>query len=304
MKNNNYKIDFEIYIVFIIVISISVFNAIYSSMNISKNQDATSKIMVVDVPSLQALENMNLLITKSKMYSTNWVYLQSNKEDKGKLRMIHEVEYPSLKGDISNLMLNWKEKEDIDSMKYVFAEFERCMVAQNELMRTLVNFDDYEDAVKKFQAEGIVENQILPQSTKIISQLNRLILKKKASADLMHTEMLSSSRTLMWSVLGIAILIVIVILIAAFYMSNHIIVPTMKLRNIIVQMASGEIPELNVKPHANAVGQMTEAVGTLALSVNEAGFLPVQRRSTKCCVKTPMISINFQMPLFLQWLNI
>ena len=237
MKNKNYKIDFEIYIVFIIVISISVFNAIYSSMNISKNQDATSKIMVVDVPSLQALENMNLLITKSKMYSTNWVYLQSNKEDKGKLRMIHEVEYPSLKGDISNLMLNWKEKEDIDSMKYVFAEFERCMVAQNELMRTLVNFDDYEDAVKKFQAEGIVENQILPQSTKIISQLNRLILKKKTSADLMHTEMLSSSRTLMWSVLGIAILIVIVILIAAFYMSNHIIVPTMKLRNIIVQMA-------------------------------------------------------------------
>ncbi|MBK9026162.1 MAG: hypothetical protein IPL69_20025 [Saprospiraceae bacterium] len=66
MKNNNYKIDFEIYIAFIIVISISVFNAIYSSMNISKNQDATSKIMVVDVPSLQALENMNLLITKSK----------------------------------------------------------------------------------------------------------------------------------------------------------------------------------------------------------------------------------------------
>lgn len=85
MKNKNYKIDFEIYIVFIIVISISVFNAIYSSMNISKNQDATSKIMVVDVPSLQALENMNLLITKSKMYSTNWVYLQSNKEDKESL---------------------------------------------------------------------------------------------------------------------------------------------------------------------------------------------------------------------------
>ena len=174
MKNNNYKIDFEIYIVFIIVISISVFNAIYSSMNISKNQDATSKIMVVDVPSLQALENMNLLITKSKMYSTNWVYLQSNKEDKGKLRMIHEVEYPSLKGDISNLMLNWKEKEDIDSMKYVFAEFERCMVAQNELMRTLVTLMIMKTQ-SKFQAEGIVENQILPQSTKIISQLNRLI---------------------------------------------------------------------------------------------------------------------------------
>ena len=179
MKNKSYKIDFEIYIVFIIVISISVFNAIYSTINISRNQDATSRIMVVDVPSLQSLENMNLLITKSKMYSTNWVYLQSNKEDKGKLRMIHEVEYPTLKGEISNLMSNWKDKEEIDSMKYVFAEFEKCMVAQSELMRTLINFDDYEDAAKKFQAEGIIENQILPQTTNIISQLNRLIQKKK-----------------------------------------------------------------------------------------------------------------------------
>ena len=115
MKNKSYKIDFEIYIVFIIVISISVFNAIYSTINISRNQDATSRIMVVDVPSLQSLENMNLLITKSKMYSTNWVYLQSNKEDKGKLRMIHEVEYPTLKGEISNLMSSWKDKEEIDS---------------------------------------------------------------------------------------------------------------------------------------------------------------------------------------------
>ena len=269
MKNKSYKIDFEIYIVFIIVISISVFNAIYSTINISRNQDATSRIMVVDVPSLQSLENMNLLITKSKMYSTNWVYLQSNKEDKGKLRMIHEVEYPTLKGEISNLMSNWKDKEEIDSMKYVFAEFEKCMVAQSELMRTLINFDDYEDAAKKFQAEGIIENQILPQTTNIISQLNRLIQKKKSNADLMHTEMLSSSRTLMWSVLGIAILIVVVILIAAFYMSNHIIVPTMKLKNIIVQMARGEIPEVKLMQRNNAVGQMTEAVSTLAGSLKK-----------------------------------
>jgi signal transduction histidine kinase/CheY-like chemotaxis protein len=269
MKNKSYKIDFEIYIVFIIVISISVFNAIYSTINISRNQDATSRIMVVDVPSLQSLEKMNLLITKSKMYSTNWVYLQSNKEDKGKLRMIHEVEYPTLKGEISTLMTNWKDREEIDSMKYIFAEFEKCMVGQNELMRSLVNFDDYEDAVKKFQAEGIIENQILPQTTNIISQLNRLIQKKKSSADLMHTEMLASSRTLMWSVLGIAILIVVVILIAAFYMSNHIIVPTMKLKNIIVQMARGEIPEVTLSPRPNAVGQMTEAVSTLAGSLKK-----------------------------------
>lgn len=35
MKQNSYKIDFEIYLVFIVVIGISVFNAVYSALNIS-----------------------------------------------------------------------------------------------------------------------------------------------------------------------------------------------------------------------------------------------------------------------------
>ncbi len=272
MKQKNRKIDFEIYLVFIIVIGISVFNAIYSSLNISKNQDTTSKIMMVDIPSLQSLERMNLLITKSKMYSTNWVYLQSNKDDKAKLQMIHEVEYPALKAEIVNLMRSWKDVNDIDSMKYIFSDFEKCMVYQDELMHTLVNFDDYEDAVKKFQAEGVIENQVLPQSTKIISQLDRLIQKMKTNADSLHAAMLASSRILMWSVLGIAILIVMVVLFAAFYMSNHIIVPTMKLRNIVAQMAEGEIPDMNFKKRRNAVGQMIEAVGILATSLKKTAY--------------------------------
>src|SRR5690349_566392 len=107
MKNNNYKIDIEIYVVFIMVISISVFNAIYSSLNITRNEDINTKIMMVDIPSLQALENMNLLVTRSEMYSTNWAYIVSNKEDKSRLRQLHAVEYPELKEKISRLMKSW-----------------------------------------------------------------------------------------------------------------------------------------------------------------------------------------------------
>ena len=267
MKNRSYKIDFEIYIVFIIVIGISVFNAIYSSLNISKNQEATSKVMMVDVPSLQLLENMNLLIIKSKMYSTNWVYLQSNKEDKEMLKLLQGLDYPALKGNIKVLMNGWKKREDIDSMNYVFAEFEKLMIYQSDLMHTLVKFEDYNDASKVFQAERIVEREILPQSATIITQLNKLLLKKRTDAELVHIEMLNGSRRLMWSVLTIAILIVLVILIAAFYMSNHIIVPTMKLKNFIVKMAKGEVPEQSFSIRSNAVGQMTEAVIVLAESM-------------------------------------
>ncbi|HRH64859.1 MAG TPA: response regulator [Bacteroidia bacterium] len=267
MKSKNYKIDLEIYIVFIAVIGISVFNAIYSSFNISRNQDVTTKIMTVEIPSLQSLENMNLLVTRAKMYTTNWVYLQGNKEDKEKLKELQSLEYPELKGNILALMSMWSDQGNADSMQQVFLRFEKMMVFQKQIMATLVDFDDYEDPMKKFAAEEIIENEILPGSTNLITELNQVILKKKAQADFEHNQMRASSRALMWSVLGIAILIVMVVLMAAFYMSNNIIVPTMKLKNYILMMGKGEIPEMELEPRKNAVGQMTEAVRTLMQSL-------------------------------------
>jgi signal transduction histidine kinase/CheY-like chemotaxis protein len=269
MKSKSYKIDFEIYIVFIIVIGISVFNAIYSSVNISENQKSTSKIMTVDIPSLQTLENMNLLITRSKMYTTNWVYLPGNREDKEKLRILQNIEYPAIKSTLVSLMNDWDNKEDVDSMYKVFSDFEKLINSEKKVMNLLVYFDDYEDPQKRFTADEIIESEILPHSALLITMLNDIVEKKKSSTDIMHNHMRSSSRALMWGVLGLAILIVLVVLIAVFYMSNNVIVPTMKLKNIFLQMGRGEIPEINIKGGSTAVGQMTDAVKSLAASLKQ-----------------------------------
>lgn len=273
MKGKSNKIDLEIYIVFIIVIGISVFNAINSTINLSRNQRTVSKIMMVNIPSLQKLENMNHLITRSKMYSTNWVYLPGNSDEKKRLKRLHEEEYPELKKSILVLMNEWNEKELEDNMKSAFADFEMLIIHQKEIMDLLKEFDDYEDPMKRFTAEEIVENQIFPQSARLISTLNGMILMKKTRSDEMHSDLRASSRTMMWNVLGIAILIVVVVLMAAFYMSNKIILPTMRLKNYILQMGKGEIPEINIKAGKNAIGQMTEAVQTLSQSLRKtAGF--------------------------------
>jgi len=223
--------------------------------------------MTVDVPSLQMLENVNLLAIRSKMYTTNWVYLQSDREDKEKLKSVHESEYPQLKGDLLATMTLWDNNTQQDTLKSVFKNFDELIVYEKQIMNSLVKFDDYEDPVKKFGAEEILETQILPRSTEIISTLNKVITSRRMQADASHNLMIQSSRNLMWSVLGIAIMIVIVVLLAGFYLSNSIIVPVMKLKNYIQQMGKGEIPEINIVEKKNAVGQMTQAVKTLVDSV-------------------------------------
>jgi signal transduction histidine kinase/CheY-like chemotaxis protein len=273
MRNKDYKIDLEIYVVFILAISISVFNAIYSSLNITRNQEMSNKIMTVDIPSLQALENMNLIVTRSQMYTTNWAYIVSSREDKEKLKALQLKEYPALKDKTTELMAEWKDAENIEITKGIFGDFEKLISYQKQVMEGLVRFDDYQDPMKKFAAEEIVESEIIPRTSQIILKLNRVIANKKNQADSLHIAMRASYRTLIWSVLGIAITVVMVILFAAFYLSNNMIVPLMKLKNHILQMGKGEVPDIALSRKKNAMGLMTEAVRKLSDSIKKtAGF--------------------------------
>lgn len=267
MKRNSTKIDIEIYLVFIVLIGVSVFNAIYSTVVISRNQDASTRIMTVDLPSLQMLENVNLLAVHSKMLSTNWVYLPGAREDKDKLQKLHESEYPQLKGELLATMTLWENNKEQDTLISLFKRFDELIVFEKRIMKSLVRFDDYEDPVKKFGAEEILEAEILPRSAAIITTLNKVITSRRMQVDGSHNTMTKASRNLMWSVLGIAIMIIIVVLLAGFYLSNSIIVPVMKLKNYIKLIGKGEIPEIDVVVRDNAVGQMTEAVKTLVGSV-------------------------------------
>src|SRR5436190_22871880 len=106
-RKDQRKADIEIYLVFVALIGISVFNAIYCSMKIEKNQEITTHVIAVETPSIEALGQLTELVTRSKMYTTNWVYLPYNSEDKQKLKELHGVAYPRVKADLLKLMSQW-----------------------------------------------------------------------------------------------------------------------------------------------------------------------------------------------------
>ena len=55
-------------------------------------------------PSQDAIKDFILMVTRSKMLVTNWVYLQTNQEDKNALKLLQDNEYPSLQEKITKLM--------------------------------------------------------------------------------------------------------------------------------------------------------------------------------------------------------
>jgi hypothetical protein len=85
---------------FIIVVSI-----IFGNGNTIDNVVKSSRDIYR--PSKDAINEFVLLVTRSRMLVTNWVYLQTNSEDKIALRQLQDTDYPALRKRIETLSQNW-----------------------------------------------------------------------------------------------------------------------------------------------------------------------------------------------------
>lgn len=262
-QKGSFKIDKKIYVVFFVLITIAISNAVVSTYTIDKSKNITNEIGTVTEPSLMQLFEMNQLVVKSRMYITNWVYLQNNKGDKDDLTDLNRKTYPEVKSKLLALTAHWKNKNDVDSMKRVFVEYDQLIFYENQIMLELINFDDYQDPMKKFAAEEMIETQILPRTQTLAGLLSFITEKKKAEAVVKQESMIESFSMLTVVVLGLAVLIILSVVAITFFMSKNIIRPVMRIRGVILQMSKGELPKLDMNIPKNAVGEMVLALNSL-----------------------------------------
>src|SRR6187431_2603550 len=105
---------------FLILIVLFIVNVliIFSRGNVIDNSvNSSSKVYR---PSQDGIKEFVLLVTRSKMLVTNWVYLQTNQEDKNALRQLQDYDYPALKDEISKLMPTWESDSQRLWMDTVF----------------------------------------------------------------------------------------------------------------------------------------------------------------------------------------
>ncbi|MFN8155294.1 MAG: response regulator [Bacteroidia bacterium] len=262
MKENSAfkKIDKKIYIVFFVVIAIAIINAVISTYTIKKSQNITSELVNNTNPSLNTITRFNLLVTRSRMLVTNWVYLPNNQADKDSLRYLNNSSYVELRGRMIGLMNHWTDTSHAAKMEKLFKEYDELTGYHNQIMRLLVTFEDYQDPMKRFAAEEILEREVIPRSEQITNELKEITATRSEMANQQQDTMLYRFNFLLVIVLGIALLIIGSILFAAFIIGRSIIVPIMTVRAIIMQMGRGELPELKMKFPKNAVGEMMQAL--------------------------------------------
>jgi PAS domain S-box-containing protein len=255
-------------------------NAIYSIYTVNRSNAVISESINVVNPTLEAIDEFILLVNRSKMLITNWVYLQSNEVDKQALKQLHSVEYPELKNRLMLLIPNFSnQKLSLGDLDTVFLEFEALLEVERGIMNELTSFEDYEDPIKKFMAEDAIESQVLPQSAALIAaleELDRELSLQRQEADL---GMSNTFRKLARMTIILNVALLAVGLFTAFTLSRSITRPINYIREVIEQLGRGEnvvveknrVADDEIGDMANSVARMASGFGNIARFAENIG---------------------------------
>jgi hypothetical protein len=247
-----FKIGNKIFGVFLLLIFLFVINVIII-FSIGKSIDRNVLLSSKTVnPSKDAINEMITLVHRTRMLSTNWVFLQTNEDDKAALRLIIKLEYPAIKDSIKKLMKNWdadkneaalkKDSAQTVLMTKTFQKFDSLKKGiEDNIVNTLTGFDAYEDPTTKLLAGDYVEQTIIPQSNVIINTLSRIKNKQEKLTAQSAYELTESSDYLKSRTLFLGFFIVVLGLLFAYILVRNITRPINYIKDVVVKLGRGEL---------------------------------------------------------------
>ena len=225
-------------------------------------------------PSQDAIKDFILMVTRSKMLVTNWVYLQTNQEDKNALRQLQDYEYPALRETITKLMPTWESDSQRLWMDTVFLKFDTLLNTQKQsIMANLQSFENYEDPLTKLLAEDAIESQIIPRTSDLISRLTRIAAKQNQVTLKSDVDVIDSIRSLRNYTLILGAGIIVIGLMSAVFLMRSITKPVNFLKNVVVKLGRGELVEdKQGKVSSDEIGEMATAMDNLVAGLKRTSL--------------------------------
>jgi signal transduction histidine kinase len=252
---------------FTLLVALFVVNGLITILTLNNNKKLSSRLSKVVEPSLQSLDEFKEMMLKSKMYSTNWVFLRYKQEDKDMLKSLHDVDYANLKKRINNHTSKWENKNWIDTLGNVYAGFEQLLDIEKTLMNSLKTFTDYDDPVIKLEAERLVEDEILPRTGSLMARLENIHAYGVQVRQQENTKLERSSEKLRFMIIILTLTIILAGILLARHMMKIIIAPVNHIRRMINDLGKGIIRKVEHKNSEDEIGKMVSSVNNLAISL-------------------------------------
>ena len=270
------RIDKKIESSFIIVLAVAVLSVFISYYVIKTNQDKTAELINKTNPTLLHINKLQLLVHNAALYTTNAVYNYEQRFYLDSLQQLKNTDYTKIKSKL--IALNTVDNPDYIALNNCIEQYERVLKAENNLLYSLYAAIDHGDTAYIAYSKRELQQNILPLSNQLSYQLKKLSSKQASQLISIQDKMLYSYNWILIVVVGLSIMLLLLMLNAAFIIKRQIVEPVLKVQSSLLQLGTGELPDINIETPDNAIGVMIEelkkSVGSLrkkAAFVEEVG---------------------------------
>ncbi|MBO7495234.1 MAG: GAF domain-containing protein [Salinivirgaceae bacterium] len=250
----------------------------YSTSN--ANRKLNEDILNVYNPSLTGLRELNVMVNNSQMLIKNWVFIEKTADtpDKRKLKAMHDVQFPKLQAELTEISKNWEDSEREALVPIMTGISDTLFSYHKDIMNSLKSLLDYDDMLIKMEADEKVEEGgvVIEETYKILDQIDALteIISKKTEDA--NKEMAASFAWFQNFVVYSVFIIVIIVLIVSVLTSRSIVVPIYKLKEFLITMTKGILPKEKLVTANDEIGDMGDALN---------GFIESLRRTSEFAVE-------------------
>ncbi|MFL5729993.1 MAG: HAMP domain-containing protein, partial [Cytophagaceae bacterium] len=255
---------------FSLIIFLIVVNFLLTFFTLRNSEKINTAISKVYTPSVDVLEDLNLMVVRSKMLVSNWVFIvrKPDHPDKIELKDLIGKQYPAKKARIEELATYWKEDER-KQIEMIFKEIDSLFTFHKMIISELNSFESYDDAEKIFIVRPMVEEgEVHELTNKILKDLSKVVAAHQLSANKESDEMILSFYVLQFIVVTSGIILILGGMLIAFLITKSIVKPIGQLRNMLLSLGRGVFPKDEIESRNDEIGDMSVALNGLVDGLN------------------------------------
>jgi len=255
---NRLYLGFGILIVAIVVSSVLTFT------NLQANKKVSERISEIYVPSISYLNELISLVSDSKMLIKNWVFIEqkSQTSDKVNLQNIHSQYYPQIISKLNELKEHWVvgDIEMLDNIEKTLSD--TLFALHKQIMGQLNSLESYTDEevvleiCPMFEEDGkiiVITDNVIEEITKLKTSINECY-------EGINARNIEKTDIFQRTVLIVGFVLVVLSLLISYLIYRVTVKPILKLRDFLLLMAKGVLPDERLKVNNDEIGDMSQAL--------------------------------------------
>lgn len=249
------------------------FNTLLTYITMDRSRSVNEEITRTYAPSSQYINDLLSMINHSKLLIKNWVFIDKVEQtpDKQKLKELHEVDYPALTLKLERISNQWSPEHQ-EMYKQINTTIRDTLFVYHQLvMDMLSTVESYEDLMILFEVEPMVEDggEIMNYTENIESRLSQLLSELDDIVRSARMDMVDSFDRFQKTILYMGLFILLAIVLIAFLTIRALVNPINKMKDHLMSMRLGILPDEEIKQTNDEMGEMAIALNKLVAALKQ-----------------------------------